>query len=46
MIFYSDKLIVSPLTTHISINKISEKLKKKNFISNKIKKLVLHTGKK
>ena len=41
MIFYSDKLIVSPLTTHIPINKISNKLKKKNFISNKIKNLIL-----
>ena len=40
MIFYSKKLIVSPLTTHISINNISDKLKKKNFILNKIKKLI------
>ncbi len=40
MIFYSTKLIVSPLTTHISIKNISNKLKKKNFISNKIKKLI------
>ena len=40
MIFYSKKLIVSPLTTHISINNISDKLKKKNFISNKIKELI------
>ena len=40
MIFYSKKLIVSPLTTHISINNISKKIKKKNFISNKIKKLI------
>ena len=41
MIFYSNKLIVSPLTTHISINKISKKLKEKNFILNKIKNLIL-----
>jgi 4-hydroxythreonine-4-phosphate dehydrogenase len=41
MIFYSNKLIVSPLTTHISINNISNKLKKRNFISNKIRKLIL-----
>ena len=40
MIFYSKKLIVSPLTTHISVNNISDKLKKKNFISNKIRKLI------
>ena len=40
MIFYSKKLIVSPLTTHISINNISKELKKKDFISNKIKKLI------
>jgi len=40
MIFYSNKLIVSPLTTHISINNISNKLKKKNFIYNKIKNLI------
>jgi len=40
MIFYSKKLIVSPLTTHISINNINNKLKKKDFISNKIKKLI------
>ena len=40
MIFYSKKLIVSPLTTHISINNVSDKLKKKNFISNKIKRLI------
>ena len=40
MIFYSKKLIVSPLTTHISINNISNKLKKSNFIPNKIKKLI------
>ena len=40
MIFYSKKLIVSPLTTHISINSINKKIKKKNFILNKIKKLI------
>lgn len=39
MIFYSKRLIVSPLTTHLSINNISGKLKKKGFIANKIKKL-------
>lgn len=41
MIFYSKKLIISPLTTHISINNISKKLQNKNFILNKIKKLIL-----
>ena len=41
MIFYSEKLIISPLTTHISINNVSKKIKIKNFVSNKIKKLIL-----
>ena len=40
MIFYSQKLIVSPLTTHISINNISKRIKKKDFIKKKITKLV------
>ena len=32
MIFYSKKIIVSPLTTHIPINNINKKLKNMNFI--------------
>ena len=40
MIFYSKKLIVSPLTTHIPINKINFFLNKNQFIYNKSKLLV------
>ena len=41
MIFYSKKIIVSPLTTHIPINNINKKLKNMNFILKKIEKLIL-----
>ena len=37
MIFYSNKIIISPLTTHIPINKVHTFFKKDNFIYNKIK---------
>lgn len=39
MIFYSNKLITTPLTTHIPINKINNFLSKKNYIYKKIKSL-------
>ena len=42
MIFYSDKLIISTLTTHIPIKNVSLLLKDMNYITNKIKKLI-HT---
>jgi len=40
MIFYSKKLIVLSLTTHISIKAINNILNKKNYIYNKIKLLL------
>ncbi len=36
MIFIHNKIIISTLTTHISINKINKFIKKKNFIYNQI----------
>jgi len=39
MIFIYKKLVISPLTTHISINKITKILSKKNYISNKVKSI-------
>ena len=40
MIFYSEKTIISPLTTHVPIHKINNDLKKTDFIVNKIKNLI------
>ena len=39
MVFIHKKLIVSTLTTHININKITKILSKKNYIYNKIKSI-------
>ena len=36
MIFIYKKLIITPLTTHINLNKIKNNISKKNFIYNKI----------
>ena len=36
MILYHKKIIISPLTTHIEINKISKLLENKNFILNQL----------
>ena len=41
MVFIHKKLIISPLTTHININKITKIISKKNFIFNKIKSINL-----
>ena len=39
MVFIYKRLIISPLTTHININKITKILSKKNYIFNKIKSI-------
>ena len=39
MVFIYKNLIISPLTTHININKITKVLSKKNYIFNKIKSI-------
>ena len=39
MILFHKKIIVSPLTTHISLKSVSKKILRKDFISNKIKSI-------
>ena len=39
MVFIHKRLIISPLTTHININKITKIISKKNYIFNKIKSI-------
>ena len=39
MILYHRKIIISPLTTHIKLNKISKIISNKNFLYNQIKNL-------
>ncbi len=39
MILYHNKIIISPLTTHIKIQSVSQSIKKRNFIFNQLKNL-------